>query len=272
MALPICAACGVQQGESPPPAICPICADERQFVPEGGQTWTDLDALGASRSIIWREEGPGLWSLHLEPHFAIGQRAFLIGRPGGAILWDCLSLLDDASRTRIADMGGLSAIAISHPHYYSVIAEWARAFDAPVHVHAADERWLQRRDPLIRTWEGETLRLDDAATIIRCGGHFDGAAVLHDGAALGGRGALFSGDTLQVVADRRHVSFMYSYPNLIPLDATAVRRIVAAVQPYEFEAVFGAFPGRTIANGGKAAVEGSMARYLHAIGSNEEAN
>ncbi|QIE57973.1 MBL fold metallo-hydrolase [Pikeienuella piscinae] len=271
MPLPICAACGVQQGAAPPPAICPICADARQFVPEGGQVWTDFGALGASRSITWRAEAAGVWSLRLDPHFAIGQRAFLIERPGGAILWDCLSLLDDATRTRIAGMGGLSAIAISHPHYYSAIVEWAQAFDAPVHVHAADERWLQRRDPLVRLWEGEALRLDDEATIIRCGGHFDGAAVLHDGAALGGRGALFSGDTIQVVADRRHVSFMYSYPNLVPLGAAAVRRIVAAVRPFAFDAVFGAFPGRTIASGGKAAIERSVARYLHAIGSSEEA-
>lgn len=52
---------------------------------------------------------------------------------------------------------------------------------------------------------------------------------------------ILSGDILQVVQDRRWVSFMYSYPNLIPLPNSKVRRIVAAVEPFEFDRIYGAW-------------------------------
>jgi hypothetical protein len=102
--------------------------------------------------------------------------------------------------------------------------------------------------------------------MIRCGGHFAGASVLSCPWLAGGRGALFTGDTIQVVPDRRHVSFMYSYPNLIPLGAAEIGRITAAVRPLPYDAIYGAFEGRTIERDGKAAVERSAERYLRAIG------
>ena len=259
----ICTACGIQQ-----PSLgdtCPVCEDERQFVPEGGQQWTTMETLRKSHSLAWREEAERLWSLRMEPHFAIGQRAFLILHPEGNVLWDCVTLLDDTSHARIAKLGGVTAIAISHPHYYSAIADWGRAFHAPVHVHADDAQWILQPDDVMRPWDGETLALPGGMTVIRCGGHFAGASVLHVPHLNGGRGALFCGDTLQVVPDRAHVSFMRSYPNLIPLNAATVRRIVAAVEPYEFYAIYGAFAGRTIAADAKAAIRRSEERYVRAI-------
>jgi hypothetical protein len=68
------------------------------------------------------------------------------------------------------------------------------------------------------------------------------------------------------VPDRRHVSFMYSYPNIIPLPAAKVWEIVKAVRPFRFETIFGGFAGRTIETGGNAAVETSAKRYVAAIG------
>jgi DNA-directed RNA polymerase subunit RPC12/RpoP len=45
----ICTACGAQFAPSEaPPARCPICEDERQYVPPRGQTWTTLPALAAA--------------------------------------------------------------------------------------------------------------------------------------------------------------------------------------------------------------------------------
>ena len=254
----ICLACGVQQ---PHREHCPICEDERQFVPEAGQQWTTAEALAGSHEVVWRQEAPGLHSLVMDPKFGIGQRAFLIEHPEGNILWDCITLLDDATRDRIAAMGGLKAIAISHPHYYSRIADWGRAFNAPVYIHQDDAEWVQEPGEPIRLWRGETLLLGDGLILIRCGGHFEGGQVLH-AAHLD---ALFSGDILQVVMDRAHVSFMRSYPNLIPLNAAQVRRIVDAVEPCPFDTVYGAFPGRTIATGGKEAVRRSAERYIAAI-------
>jgi len=263
----LCITCGTQYPDSPsPPASCPVCEDERQYVPADGQSWTEMAALGRDHAIVWEEEAEGLFSLRIRPHFGIGQRAFLIRHPKGNMLWDCLSLIDRATVERINGLGGLADIAISHPHYYSSMLEWSDAFGGiPIHIHADDAQWVQRGGAVVDFWTGERLSLG-AATMIRCGGHFEGASVLHCPWLAGGRGALLSGDTIQVVPDRLHVSFMYSYPNLIPLGAAEIGRIMDAVRPIAFDAVYGAFEGRTIARDGKAAVERSAERYLRAIG------
>jgi len=263
----ICVTCGTQFSDSTqPPSACPICEDERQYVPAGGQSWTEMAALERDHEIGWTEEADGLFSLKIRPSFAIAQRAFLILHPDGNILWDCVSLIDEATVRRIEELGGLAHIAISHPHYYSCMAEWSAAFSGvPVHIHEDDAEWVQHSEGAVKFWSGERLALG-AATMIRCGGHFAGASILHCPWLSGGRGALFSGDTIQVVPDRRHVSFMYSYPNLIPLGAAEITRIVDAVRPFAFDAVYGAFEGRTIARDGKVAVERSAERYLRAIG------
>ncbi len=266
----MCVTCGSQHTESAePPASCAICEDERQFVPEQGQRWTTMESLARDHRIVWEEHEPGLHSLRIAPHFGIGQRAFLIRHETGNILWDCLSLIDRETIERIESLGGISAIAISHPHYYSSMLEWSTAFGgAPIHIHADDGSWIRRTGPAVNLWQGERLAIGDAM-MIRCGGHFDGASVLHCPWLAEGRGALMSGDTIQVVPDRRHVSFMYSYPNLIPLGAAAIRRIVDSVADCEFEVIHGAFDGRSVMADGKGAIERSAARYLAAIGATD---
>jgi hypothetical protein len=102
-------------------------------------------------------------------------------------------------------------------------------------------------------------------TLIRGGGHFEGGTVLHWPAGADGRGALFTGDILQVVSDRRYVSFMYSYPNLIPLPAREVRRIVAAVEPYAFDRIYGAWWNKVVVADAKTAVARSAERYIQAL-------
>ena len=161
--------------------------------------------------------------------------------------------------------GGISAIAISHPHYYSSMIEWSRAFDCPVLLHAADRQWVMRQDPAIEFWEGETKEIGHGLTLIRCGGHFDGGTVLHWPEGADGKGVALSGDILQVVQDRRWVSFMYSYPTLIPLPASTVRRIVSAVESYEFDRIYGAWWGRVGFTDAKAAGKRSADRYVRAI-------
>ncbi|MBB2687813.1 UNVERIFIED_ORG: hypothetical protein GGD48_004932 [Rhizobium etli] len=262
----ICVTCGTQFSESSePPAACPICQDDRQFVPQAGHEWTHSAALSQTHSVIWNEEAHGIHSLQISPHFGIGQRAFFIEGPEGNILWDCLSLIDEASKDRISAMGGLSAVAISHPHFYSSMIEWSEACGGvPIHIHADDGEWVQRSGGALRPWVGEALEVGPA-TMIRCDGHFAGSSVLHCPWLQEERGALFVGDTMQVTMDRKWVSFMRSYPNLIPLDARTVKRISNAVLPYRFEAIYGAFPGRTIGSDGTRAVKRSMERYLTAI-------
>ena len=179
---------------------------------------------------------------------------------------DCISLLDEAIVEAFKAMGGISAIAISHPHYYSSMVEWSQAFgDVPIYLHADDRQWVMRPDKTIIFWEEQTRTLAEGLTLIRCGGHFDGGTVLHWAGGAGGRGALLAGDIIQVVSDRKHVSFMESYPNYIPLPASAIERIIKSVEPFEYERVYGAFWDMVIERGGKAVVQRSAQRYLRAI-------
>src|SRR5437879_12988690 len=80
-------------------------------------------------------------------------------------------------------------------------------------------------DPAIRHWQGETLEIAQGVTLLRLGGHFPGGSVLHWAHGAEGRGAILSGDIVQVAADLNRVSFLWSYPNMMPLSAATVRGI-----------------------------------------------
>jgi hypothetical protein len=267
MANYICLTCGAQYAESQqPPISCVICEDDRQYVKVTGQQWTTPEKLRLTNRNSIRFEELGLIGIGVEPSFAIGQRALLVRTPAGSVLWDCVPLLDPALIEMIKALGGISAIAISHPHYYASMVEWGRAFaDAPIYVHAADRQWVMRPSEAIVFWDGETKAIGEGLTLIRCGGHFDGGTVLHWRSGADGQGALLTGDIIQVVADRKHVSFMYSYPNHIPLSAAVVEQIVQAVGPFEYDRVYGAFWDTVIDHNGKAAVARSADRYQRAI-------
>jgi glyoxylase-like metal-dependent hydrolase (beta-lactamase superfamily II) len=264
----ICVTCGVQHAESEAaPATCAICQDERQYVGWNGQQWTTLTEMARSgyRNVL-REEDPGLTSITTVSAFGIGQQALLVQTPAGNLLWDCVSHLDQATIAAVRARGGLQAIAISHPHFYATCVEWSRAFGGiPILIHGADRQWVMRPSPEIVLWEGHAVEALPGLSVVHVGGHFDGATVLHWPAGVEGRGAILSGDTLQVVMDRRYVSFMYSYPNLIPLSAATVERIAATMRPYRYERVYGAFNGRTVRVEGAQAVERSAERYLRQL-------
>ncbi|CAN5509402.1 hypothetical protein BH10CHL1_BH10CHL1_18150 [soil metagenome] len=265
----ICKTCGTQfAATDQPPTHCPICEDERQYIGWAGQQWTTLAELRAGRHNITKLAEPNLTEIGSEPAFAIGQRALLVQAPTGNVLWDCISLIDDTTVAVVEALGGLAAIAISHPHYYSSMVEWSHAFNnAPIYLHAADREHVMRPDPAVVLWEGESQTLGEGLTLIRCGGHFDGGTVLHWAAGADGRGVLLTGDIVNVVSDRRYVSFMYSYPNLIPLNAPAIKQIVTALQPYTYDRIYGAWFDRVVAHDAQAVVERSAARYLSAIAS-----
>jgi hypothetical protein len=263
----ICTACGTQYAPSNvPPPHCAICEDERQYVPPRGQTWTTPAALAAGYFNSYRQYEPGLIGIGTQPSFAIGQRALLVCTPHGNVLWDCISMLDPATVTLINGLGGLKAIGISHPHFYTTMVEWSRAFGGvPIHVHADDQRWIMRPDAGIQLWNGETLQLLPDVTLVRCGGHFAGGAVLHWAKGAGGRGVLCSSDIATVATDRKFLTFMRSYPNLIPLSAKQVGAIGAALAPLRFDAIYGHYFDRVIAIGGKQILETSVKRYIAAV-------
>lgn len=260
----ICTTCGTQYAPAAaPPKTCVICEEERQYVLPTGITWTTLDRMQLTHMPMFRYEGE-LLAIGITPAFGINQRALLVPTGDGNILWDCVSLLTPALIDILKGLGGIKAIAISHPHYYTTLVEWSRAFgDIPVYLHAADKEWIMRPDPCIQLWEGDTKELAPGLTLVRTGGHFEGGTVLHWAGASGGKGALLSGDLLQVVADRKHLGFMRSYPNFIPLGAEAVNAIARRVEPYAYDAIYGAFWNGVIPTDAKAAMATSVARHLH---------
>jgi hypothetical protein len=261
----VCVTCGTafSEAESPPDG-CQICLDERQYVPEEGQRWTTLDELRESHRNEVRDE-EDLTGVGVEPYLAIGQRALLVPMAVTNLLWDCVHLLDDVAAAEIERRGGLAGVAISHPHYYTGMVEWAHRFDCPIYIHADDAEWILRPDPAIELWEGKTRELGDGLTLICGGGHFAGGAMLHWASGAGGAGALLSGDIVQVIPDRNHVGFMYSYPNLIPLPVAAVQHIAAALEPFPFDHIYGAWWGRLVRRDGKGIVKRSAERYARAI-------
>lgn len=263
----ICVTCGAQFAPSQePPAQCPICLDQRQYIGPHGQQWTTLAAMrqqGYQNTI--KQEEPHLTGIVTQPSFAIGQRALLVQTDQGNVLWDCVSYLDEQTVQAIQDLGGIAAISASHPHLYGSMIEWAERFDARIYLHEADRRWVMRPDARITFWSGETLSLPGDLTLVRLGGHFPGSSVLHWPAGADGKGALLTGDTIYVVADRAWVSFMYSYPNLIPLPARAIRRISAGIAPYRFDRLYSGFAERVVSTDASAAVQRSAERYLKAI-------
>jgi hypothetical protein len=258
----ICVTCGTQFPDSEvPPESCPICTDPRQYVPPGGQRWTTHGGLAADHANEFRDDGE-LVGIGTEPSFAIGQRALLVPFGDSNVLWDCISLFDGETAAEVERRGGLAGIAISHPHYYSSMVEWAHRFGCPIHLHAADAQWVMRPDPAIRHWDGERLELGQGLTLIRGGGHFRGGTILH---RAEGEGALLTGDIIQVIPDRGHVGFMWSYPNLIPLPDAEVRRIAAAVEPFAYDAIYGAWWKTVIPTGAREIVRRSAERYSRAL-------
>ena len=255
----------MQAAGGPAPAACAICADERQFVGvggHGGQRWATPAELSADHRNEVAEEEPGLVGLVTRPPLGIGQRALLVRTAAGNVLWDCVRpLLDEPARRAIDELGGLSAICLSHPHFYAAHLQFAAAFDAPVFLPRADEQWIPLRSSRIELFDDE-IEPVPGLTVARIGGHFDGACVLHWQEGAQGRGALLTGDTIMVVEDRGWVSFMWSFPNLIPLDADTVTGIAQRIGRFRFDRVYGGWWGHVVLDDGAEAVRRSAARYV----------
>jgi len=258
----ICVICGTEfTPRAEPPADCPICRDARQYVGHDGQRWTTLDDLRRTHAAKIEEVEPGLVGVGIEPRFAIGQRCLLVEN----VLWDCIPLVDEAIAAAVEARGGIDTVAISHPHYYSSMVEWADRFDARIVLHEADQTWVMHPSERIEFWAGERFVLSPKVELHRLGGHFPGGTVCLWADGAGGRGALLTGDILQVVSDRDWVSFMWSYPNLIPLPAAEVERIAARVAELEFERLYGAWWPSRVEGDAKAKVSRSATRYVDAL-------
>ncbi|KUL89031.1 hypothetical protein ZTR_06020 [Talaromyces verruculosus] len=286
----ICSTCGVQYDVSAGLKSCKICDDPRQYVPLSGQSWTSLRSLHSStenyRNVFSTDpENPNLITIHTAPKLAIGQRAFLCLGSSGNVLWDCITYLDEDTIERVNSLGGIQAIVISHPHYFSTSIQWAEVFNCDLFVSAEDEQWLGNRGDghRLKLWNGERLPLlclhgspenhsASDLTVIKTGGHFPGSSVLWWKSAK----KLFIADTIMIVpSGLYHVdrlpgtssfSFMWSYPNYIPLSPDAIHGIWNAIKDLDFEDTHGAFLGQEIRGNSKERVLESAKIVVRASG------
>jgi len=263
----ICETCGVQYESSiEAPKQCLICEEGRQFVRSKGQVWTTLEKLievGTYSNIIKLQE-EGLHSIKTNPSFGIGQTAYLVQDKNYNLLWDCITYIDQSTISHINKLGGIDAIALSHPHYYSSQVEWAETFDAPIYIHEDDKEWVTRTSEKIIFWSGESLELQEGLILQRIGGHYKGGTVLEWKNGSSQNGILLSGDIVRVAADRKWVSFMYSYPNFIPLPSVTVERIADRVNDFTFNRLYDAF-NLIIREDADLVVQRSAKRYIEAL-------
>jgi len=257
-----CATCGVEYGTERDalPAVCPICADERQYVPQTGQAWVTQGELADRAEVRVAELGPDQWGV-TAVGVGIGQTMQVIRTPAGVMLWDPTGLADVETADFIRALGPVRLIVASHPHMYGAQLSWSRALGhASVLVNAADETWLQRRDPAIVTWSGKRA-VSDALYLQTLGGHFPGSAIAHWTGGAGGAGVVLAGDTIMVNPDHETVSFLRSYPNRIPLSAHVVERIAGAISGIRYQQIWSNF-GNAITTDADAKVQASARRHI----------
>jgi glyoxylase-like metal-dependent hydrolase (beta-lactamase superfamily II) len=211
-----------------------------------------------------REVEPGLVGIGVQPGVGVGQRALVVRTPEGNVLWDPSAFIDQAAIAAVRDLGGLAAVTSSHPHMYGAIVEWSHAFDAEILIADVDREWMMRPDPAVRTWSG-AHEVVPGVTLVQCGGHFPGSAVLHWAAGAEGKGVLLVGDTIFVTSGEDRVSFIWSAPNRLPLPEAEVRRVADALAPYEFDRMYGGWWEPTIRSDARAILERSAARYIEIL-------
>jgi glyoxylase-like metal-dependent hydrolase (beta-lactamase superfamily II) len=257
----ICSTCGTYFPVATVPELCTICNEDRQYIPETGQSWTKPEELHTKHSITINQLKENLYELEITPQFAIGQRALLVISESGNILWDCIPMLDEVTIDFIKSKGGLRAIAFSHPHYYSNMNDWAEVFDCPVYIHENDSPYIIQKSSRITLWQGEEFSLWDGIKIMLVGGHFEGSSILHV-PFLSKDGSILCGDTLFLSPNKKHFSVMRSYPNKIPLSLSEIKRIKKRMESISFDTFYGYVKVQNLDTDVKQIFSESMDKYL----------
>jgi hypothetical protein len=257
----ICSTCGTYYPEQKEFELCPICLDERQYIPVTGQSWTKPGDLYGKHSIKLNKLKDRLYELEINPTFAIGQRTLLVLSESGNVLWDCIPMLDEMTVEFIKSKGGLNAIGFSHPHYYSNMNEWAEKFNCPVFIHQKDEQHIIVKGERIQLWEGDELKLWDGMKIIHIGGHFAGSSILHV-PFLSKEGTIICGDTLFLSPSKKHFSVFWSFPNRMPLPLEELKKVKNRFDTIPFDTFYGYQKIQNLETDVKNIFKNSMARYF----------
>ncbi len=240
MTIWVCDGCGLEHSDSaaPPAAGC-VLATDAVSVEERGDLgphghWTTHEGLARQpHTTHHRDHGRGVHSFRREPRLAIGHWSFVLRTPGGNLLWDPPAYIDPVVVGMVRSLGGIAAIAVSHPHMFAAQVSWSHEFGhIPVLVKDKDKSWIARNDPVIRYWS-DTETPMDGITLIEVGGHMRGSSV-----ALTADGTLLSGDTIAGALVPDWVSFQRNYPRHVPLSAAVVDRIVSRLDPYFYDRLY----------------------------------
>jgi len=190
-------------------------------------------------------------------------------------MWDCIAVINDQA---VEDLKAIEAktgkklqgIVISHPHFYTTSLSWAQALDTYVYISHQDLQWYQRRESSIastrlRPIAQKNLKHSTDIESVCVGGHFEGSRVfLHKPSrTLGVADSIY-------VTPRRTASFMWSYPNMIPLPPTAIHGIWDSVKGLPFDRVLGCFEGQEIRANGRKIIQDSAQLWLRAAGWEEK--
>jgi hypothetical protein len=240
---------------------CPICDNDRQFIPPNGQSWTKWNDLNINYSNNINELVPNLFEIRTSPRFALGQKAFLIITPNGNVLWDCVSLLNESTIEFIKSKGGLKAIIISHPHFNASMSDWAEAFECPIYIHQNDQEFILSKSKYIQLWNGDEKELWDQMKIKLIGGHFPGSCILIVPFLSKGDTILCS-DTFWIAKNNKYVSVMYSFPNYIPVKISEIQRIKRVMKEVQFDQLIGSFDNQLLNANAKEILHASFDNYF----------
>ncbi|WP_290184899.1 hypothetical protein [Corynebacterium glaucum] len=203
---------------------CPVCEDPRQYRDPEGQVWLDPTSLTDVKVKV-KKIASDAFSMTTCPKIGIGHTSYLLKSQDQWLLWDPLPVVLDPVEALIETGENLSplTIAASHPHMYGAQSHWADSYGGRVLVNQMDEEWAHTKSVPSVFWKDD-LQIDLRSRLVQLGGHFPGSSVL-----VWRRSAteswLFSSDTAQIRPNERF-AFMWSYPNLLPLNSTEVERMV----------------------------------------------
>ena len=263
MTIWICDGCGLEHDDSPalPVEGCVFASDEVSVQERGDLgphgSWTTHEELARqSHTTHHRDHGRGVHSLRREPRLAIGHWSFVVRTPQGNLLWDPPAYIDPVVVGIVEALGGVSAVATSHPHMFAAQVSWSHAFGrVPVLVNANDKEWIARHDPVLEYWTGTETPLP-GITLIEVGGHMKGSSV-----ALTTDGTLLTGDTIAGTLVPDWVSFQRNFPRHVPMSAAVVRRIFSRLDTYSYDRLY-TLGGDTIDHDAKQIVHRSADRHI----------
>lgn len=224
---PICRNCGGENinAHVKVSLTCPICSDARQYPDPKQQKWLGANELNRySVQVDQLEED--IFRLQSSPRLGIGQSSYLLRNGESWLLWDPLPVVlseDEAITTLGKDFRNLSIVA-SHPHMYGNQTRWAQEFNGTVYLNENDYQWANLGAVQKRTWKG-SIQLEPSVVLHQLGGHFPGSSILI-WTRSNGEKWLFTSDTAQIRPNGRF-AFMWSYPNLLPLNEIEVRSMIS---------------------------------------------